>query len=226
MASSGIPGIVDAQASHASLNSASSAGRRTKVRALARVGREVEEVLVPVHAQVLPVARAAAPAAGGGASARRARARGCRRIAEHGRRSGRRADSPACGARRRRRATWRPSPSSPRPARCAAGAMRAGQRASSGTRIPPSSRSIFLPTNGHLSEKRSAPLSLVNTTSVSRARPAAPSASRMRPMPSSMWWIIGGRSRPTRRPRGGSREPMRLDSPSSARVSHGQCGAV
>ena len=42
-----------------------------------------------------------------------------------------------------------------------------------GTRIPPSSRSIFCPTNGQVSEKRSPPLSLVKTTRVSRAAPVS-----------------------------------------------------
>jgi hypothetical protein len=37
--------------------------------------------------------------------------------------------------------------------------------------MPPSVRSILPPTSGQLSEKRSPPLSLVKTTSVSRATP-------------------------------------------------------
>ena len=42
--------------------------------------------------------------------------------------------------------------------------------------MPPSIRSIFCPTNGQLSEKRSPPLSLVKTTRVSSARPVGVSA--------------------------------------------------
>ncbi len=68
--------------------------------------------------------------------------------------------------------------------------MRAGQRAIQGTRMPPSVRSILPPTSGQLSLKRSPPLSLVKTTSVSSATPRAASASRIQPMPSSMWPIM------------------------------------
>jgi hypothetical protein len=69
-------------------------------------------------------------------------------------------------------------------------AMRPGQRAIHGTRMPPSVRSILPPTSGQLSEKRSPPLSLVKTTSVSSATPAVSSADRIQPMPSSMWWSM------------------------------------
>jgi hypothetical protein len=49
--------------------------------------------------------------------------------------------------------------------------MTAGQWAIQGTRMPPSVRSILPPTSGQLSLKRSPPLSLVKTTSVSRSTP-------------------------------------------------------
>ena len=70
------------------------------------------------------------------------------------------------------------------------GATTVGQCAIQGTRMPPSVRSILPPTSGQLSEKRSPPLSLVKTTSVSRSMPCRCSAAMMRPMPSSMWWIM------------------------------------
>ena len=66
-------------------------------------------------------------------------------------------------------------------------AMRAGQRASKGTRMPPSSKSIFWPTKGQVLEKRSPPLSLVKTMSVFSLMPCSSSASSSQPMPSSMW---------------------------------------
>jgi hypothetical protein len=69
-------------------------------------------------------------------------------------------------------------------------AIAAGQWAIHGTRMPPSVRSILPPTSGQLSEKRSPPLSLVKTTSVSSAMPWRRSASITQPMPSSMWWIM------------------------------------
>ena len=70
------------------------------------------------------------------------------------------------------------------------GAIRAGQWAIQGTRMPPSVRSILPPTSGQLSEKRSPPLSLVKTRSVSRATPVASSAATIRPMPSSICSIM------------------------------------
>ncbi|MNT32962.1 hypothetical protein D3C72_1688690 [compost metagenome] len=70
------------------------------------------------------------------------------------------------------------------------GAIRRGQCATQGTRMPPSVRSILPPTSGQLSEKRSPPLSLVKTISVSSSRPCACRPATMRPMPSSMWWIM------------------------------------
>jgi len=57
------------------------------------------------------------------------------------------------------------------------GAMRAGQRSSVGTRMPPSSSSVFWPVKGQVLEKRSPPLSLVKTTMVLSARPCALRAS-------------------------------------------------
>ncbi|MNK36528.1 hypothetical protein D3C87_550790 [compost metagenome] len=61
-----------------------------------------------------------------------------------------------------------------------------GQCAIHGTRMPPSVRSILPPTSGQLSEKRSPPLSLVNTTRVLSAMPCLSSAAMIQPMPSSM----------------------------------------
>ena len=69
-------------------------------------------------------------------------------------------------------------------------AMRAGQCAIHGTRMPPSVRSILPPTSGQLSEKRSPPLSLVKTTSVSSATPWRASAAMIQPMPSSICSIM------------------------------------
>ena len=66
------------------------------------------------------------------------------------------------------------------------GAMRPGQRISAGMRSPPSSRSVFLPVKGQVSEKRSPPLSLVKITIVSPATPARSRASSTRPTCRSM----------------------------------------
>ena len=62
------------------------------------------------------------------------------------------------------------------------GGMRAGHRISIGMRSPPSSSSVLRPVNGHVSAKRSPPLSLVKITIVSRARPCASSAASTRPI--------------------------------------------
>ena len=98
-----------------------------------------------------------------------------------------------------------------------------------GTRMPPSSRSIFLPTSGQVSEKRSPPLSLVKTTSVFFSSFSFFNETKIRPIPSSICRIMV---------RYVSTEPpskwkillgtctMRFDSASSSRVSHGQCGAL
>ena len=106
------------------------------------------------------------------------------------------------------------------------GAISRGQWAIHGTRMPPSVRSIFPPTSGQLSEKRSPPLSLVKTTSVSSSSPWRRRACITQPMPSSMWWIIRWYTA-TLPPCRWNR--LRLTSGASAassRVSHGQCGAV
>ena len=66
------------------------------------------------------------------------------------------------------------------------GAIARGQRATHGTRMPPSVRSILPPTSGQLSLKRSPPLSLVKITSVSSPTPWRCSAAITWPMPSSM----------------------------------------
>ena len=52
--------------------------------------------------------------------------------------------------------------------------------------MPPSSSSVFLPENGHVSEKRSPPLSLVKMTIVFSATPARSSAVSTRPIAASI----------------------------------------
>ncbi len=59
-------------------------------------------------------------------------------------------------------------------------ATRPGQRTSSGVRMPPRALS-FMPLKGQALAKRSPPLSDVNTTMVSSARPLAFNASSTRP---------------------------------------------
>ena len=54
-------------------------------------------------------------------------------------------------------------------------------------RRPPSSSSVFLPVNGHVSAKRSPPLSLVKMTIVLSVKPFASSASSTRPICASMF---------------------------------------
>jgi len=54
-----------------------------------------------------------------------------------------------------------------------AGAIRAGRAITMGIRSPPSSNSVFLPVNGHVSTKRSPPLSLVKMTIVFSVTPLA-----------------------------------------------------
>jgi hypothetical protein len=56
------------------------------------------------------------------------------------------------------------------------GWMRALQRSSVGTRMPPSSSSVFWPVKGQVLEKRSPPLSLVKMTMVLSAWPLSSSA--------------------------------------------------
>ena len=51
-----------------------------------------------------------------------------------------------------------------------------------GIRSPPSSSSVFRPVNGHVSAKRSPPLSLVKMTIVFDVRPFASSDWRTRPI--------------------------------------------
>ncbi|MNR60686.1 hypothetical protein D3C85_1822320 [compost metagenome] len=62
---------------------------------------------------------------------------------------------------------------------------RAGQRTMPGTRMPPSSSSVFCPLNGQVFENRSPPLSLVKTTMVFSASPCFSSACNTRPMEAS-----------------------------------------
>src|SRR6516162_10967853 len=59
-----------------------------------------------------------------------------------------------------------------------------------GTLRPPSSRSNLRPTNGQIFEKRSPPLSLVNTTGVLSSPGLCRTASSTRPMPASRDCII------------------------------------
>ena len=70
------------------------------------------------------------------------------------------------------------------------GPTTSGQRTIAGMRRPPSSSSVFLPVNGQVSLKRSPPLSLVNTTIVSRSSPSSASLASTRPMLSSSDFII------------------------------------
>jgi hypothetical protein len=61
-----------------------------------------------------------------------------------------------------------------------------GQRTIAGMRSPPSSSSVLRPLNGQTFEKRSPPLSLVKTTTVSCSRPSSASLARIRPICRSM----------------------------------------
>ena len=65
-----------------------------------------------------------------------------------------------------------------------------GQRTIAGTRMPPSRKVPFPALSGQLYEYRSPPLSLVNTTKVSRSSPASCKARRRRPTPSSSRCIM------------------------------------
>ena len=107
--------------------------------------------------------------------------------------------------------------------------MRAGQEITAGIRSPPSSNSVFLPVNGHVSEKRSPPLSLVKmtivfsgirTVRVQRHEHAPRSASMSLDHP-----LIGFRVPPSKI-QTGFLPARRSDSASSPGASHGQCGAL
>jgi hypothetical protein len=105
------------------------------------------------------------------------------------------------------------------------GAMTAGQCAIQGTRMPPSVRSILPPTSGQLSEKRSPPLSLVKTTSVSRPAPARAA----RPSPADAFVHVVDHAAVGVDVAAVQVEQVVLHlgaSAASSRVSQGQCGAV
>jgi hypothetical protein len=106
------------------------------------------------------------------------------------------------------------------------GAMAAGQCAIQGTRMPPSVRSILPPTSGQLSLKRSPPLSLVKTTSVSRSRPCR--AQRVH-HPADAFVHVVDHAAVGVDVAAVQVEQVVLDllaSAASSRVSQGQCGAV